>query len=454
MKRRDFLANSSLAALAVPALARAASAPCPPPALSVDGGNSVSTSCGPTEIGPAPQWFLNAPEGAWTTVAAGASISKVVPNPWPSNPGSHPGSITTAWCGAGVDQVRGEYIMCANGGHGDYPGNEGYAIALREENPAWRRLSDPTPNNLITFDSIVSPSGAALYADGRPRAVHNTFECFGDGRLWIPQQNSFSSPSGNGCHGVVSFNRDALGDARTPLPWTASNLGPWTIHPTPDFQGFTNTGFGRAAFDKVGHKVWAVGGNNNINTPFYWSIPTTGANLGKTTVFRKGNSLDNFNSWTVIAHDLRIMVLGGEFGKKIFVFFMDKAGASDDWQVVSNVQGTGFFQMGAGGAYVPANKTIAIGNPRTTGTQIYTLRIPTRIGSGGALEYNPSGTWVWSNSTPAGPAFSLPEGANNDSYSKWNIIEDMGNGQSAIIMCTAYDGPVHVYKVPKSGMLV
>lgn len=450
MKRRDFVISSStgIAALALPGIGRGAD-PCPPPGVSVDGGTTVSTPC--ASAGPAPSWFVNAPERVWTTVANN-TIKSVVPNPIPFNPGSHPGNITDAWSGAGVDQVRGEYLLCANGGHADYPGNECYAISLRDETPRWRRLSDPTPNNLITFDNNVNAQGVAVYGDGRPRAMHSTFECYGDGRVWFPMQNSFTSPSGNGSHGVISYNRDMLGAGTTPLPWTASNLGPWTIHPTPDFKGQNNMAFGRAAFDRVGHKVWAVGGNNNKDYPHYWSVNTSGPNLGNTTVYRYPTAMDNFNSWTVIAPELRIMIVGGEWGKKIYVFYMDKAGASDDWQTVTNVSGTGFFQMGAGGAYIPANKSIAIGNPKNTGSTIHKLQIPTKI-TGGSVVYDPAGTWVWSQLNPSGGVtVNVPAEGNDDTYSKWNIIEDMGNGQSALVVATGYDSPLYVYKVPRSGL--
>jgi hypothetical protein len=397
---------------------------------------------------------LNAPERSWTTIAGGSGqrIQDVLPNPVPSNPGSHPGNITAAWTGGGVDQPRGEYIFAGNGGHADYSGNEAYALSLRAETPKWRRLSDPTPQSHLVFDDNTGPLGA-VYNDGRPRAMHNTFECYGDGRVWFPEQNSFSSPGGGTTHAVISYNRDALGAATTPLPWTASNLGPWTLHPKPNFNGqdASPTAFGRAAWDRVGHKVWALGGNNNINKPHYWSVSTSGSTIGQATVYTKGGSMDNFNSWVVVAHDLRILVAGGAFNKKIYVLSIDRAGASDDWQVVSNVTGTGFYTPGAGGAYVPANRSIGIGNPRDTDNTIYKLQIPTKIVSG-QVQYDPAGQWAWTTLAAGGAGVTVPSEGNNDTYSKWNIVEDMGNGQSAIVVLTAIDGPTYVYKVPKSGL--
>src|ERR1700730_18056058 len=44
MKRRDFLINAGLTGIAVPALGRAA-IPCPPPRVSVAGGQSITTAC-------------------------------------------------------------------------------------------------------------------------------------------------------------------------------------------------------------------------------------------------------------------------------------------------------------------------------------------------------------------------------------------------------------------------
>lgn len=44
--------------------------------------------------------------------------------------------------------------------------------------------------------------------------------------------------------------------------------------------------------------------------------------------------------------------------------------------MISNVPGTGFFEAGAGGAYVIANHAIAIADPKTTGSNVFKLVIP------------------------------------------------------------------------------
>src|SRR5262249_14273351 len=152
-------------ALLVTSILTHAAEPCPPPAFSA-GGSAVATSCSPPTIGSAPAWFVNAVDGQWTTVAGASNqtIKSVLPNPVPTNAGSHPGNIVAAWTGAGVDQNRGEYMLVANGGHADYPGNEGYALALRSETPAWRRLTDPSPQAQLVFNDTLSAVGP-IYLD-------------------------------------------------------------------------------------------------------------------------------------------------------------------------------------------------------------------------------------------------------------------------------------------------
>ena len=36
--------------------------------------------------------------------------------------------------------------------------------------------------------------------------------------------------------------------------------------------------------------------------------------------------------------------------------------------------------------------------------------------------------------------------------SKFNIIQDMGNGQAALVVCMDTGGPTYVYKLPANGV--
>jgi hypothetical protein len=366
------------------------------------------------------------------------------------SPSNNPNSITSAWCGGSVDQRRGEYLLVANGGHADYAGNEGYALSLRETTPAWRRISDPSPNATLNATTLGS-EGNGLYADGRPRSMHNTFQCFGDGRVWVALMNSVASGGGGSTNRVVSYDRDALGAATSPLAWTDSNLGPWTIHGTVAPGDLTSYIFGVSAFDRIGHKVWGLGGNSANNTVF-WSIDTIGPSRGTITLYNTNQSFGHWGGWVCVAHDLRILVAGDHLRQTICVLNLNTVASSPStaWQQVSNVSGTGYFGSGAGGVYVARNRTIGIGNPVSLGRTIYRLQIPTTI-SNGRVVYNSSGQWVWSNSTPSGPTMVVASG-NSGAYTKWNIVEDMGDGRSAIVYLGDINQATYIYKIPAAGL--
>jgi hypothetical protein len=457
MKRRHFLGATSagLAGVILPQLVRGVT-PCSPPTVAVMGGREAATTCPQPPPGPAPAWFLGMADGTWTTVAGatGSRIQDCLPNPVPTNPAGQvsgsPAGITAAWTGGAVDQTRGEYILCANGGHADYSGNEAYAIALRDAAPAWRRLSDPTPNAQITFDDNTGSQGA-VNADGRCRAMHSTFECYADGQVWFGLQNAYASPAGGLSKSIWAYNRDSLGAATTPLPWTASNLGPWAYcGPVPTSYDGSVLKFGVAVFDRINHNIWALAGAS-ANYSVYWSIPTQGSNIGKATAYAANQKFGSWGGWAAVAYDLRILVACDLQLNAITVLDLNNPGSSSAWSVVSNVSGSGYFESGSGGVYIHANNAIACGNPVNDGAAIAVLQIPTKV-SGNQRVYDASGKWVW-RTIPAPSGFTMSvAGGNSDAFSKWNIIEDMGNGQSAIVILTDITAPLYVYKVPASGI--
>jgi hypothetical protein len=280
------------------------------------------------------------------------------------------------------------------------------------------------------------------FADGRPRAMHSINEVFGDGRVWFPGMSYVSSGPGDGADWVLSYNRDMLGSGRTRLAYTPDNLGPWVFH------GRTNGGFinnGRSVFDRAGHRIVSVGNPGDSVGTFWVEVPTAGANLGKSTAYSA--ALYTNPSWCVIAHDLGILVCGHRTTNNVHVMDL----ASRAWTKVTNVSGTGYYASGAQGVYVAANHTIGVGDPRSTGQQIYRLSIPTADGA-----YSPGGTWTWSLINPLGSGpgmskFARP-GSDNGAQTKWNIIEDMGNGQAALVFCGNYNGPTQVYKIASTGL--
>lgn len=437
MKRRDFLMASGAAAGVLPILSKVQAAACPPPGFTVNNSGMTSTICGNTSPGTAPAWFVNQADSTWTTIASVGTIGAL-----PSSGGVAPSdSIISAWTGGAVDQSNREYILCANGGHADGNDNSAYALSLGAATPAWRRLSEPTPVAQMGDQTLESDG---KFADGRPRAMHSTNECFGDGRVWFPMMCSVSSNQGGHANWVLSYDRTSLGAASSPLAYTTANLGPWTFH------GRTNAnttayGFGVGVFDRVNHRIYGFANGSGSAGALWWRFASQGSSIGVSTAY--SDSLTIFPQWAICAHDLGIIVVGSSWQNDIKVLNI----ASNTWTTITNVSGTGFFAQGAGAVYIAANHSIAIGDPRTTGGSIYKLVIPTT--SGGA--YNSSGTWAWGLVTPSGgPSLATfaSSSSNNSASSKFNIVEDMGNGQAAIVMVTKIAGPTYVYKIPAAGL--
>lgn len=393
-------------------------------------------------------------DGTWGNIAgiAGQRITDCLPSPIPNFGTNNPVGITRAWCGAAVDQRRGELILAGNGGHADYPGNEGYALSLRATTPAWRRLSDPTPNGSFG----VSTENDGLFADGRPRAMHNTFECFGDGRVWMTVMNSVASDSGGTVNRIVSYNRDMLGAAASPLAYTSANLGPWALHGRiwPAGTDMSGIKFGISCFDRKRHKVWSFAGEG-ANYTVYWNVSTFGSTLGTTQLYGDGLSFGSWR-WAVCAYDLDIIIVADYTQQSFQVLDLKNPGhGASSWQVPSNISGSGYWGWGINDApaaqYVQKNRCIAIIDPLNLGKTIYKLAIPTTV-TGGRTVYNPSGTWVWSQLNPSGPAIDTDSAGNRSTYGKGNIIEDMGDGRSALVYVGNIAGATSVYKIPAAGL--
>jgi hypothetical protein len=402
--------------------------------------------------GTAPQWFLDLPEGEWVAICENSNqqITNVLPSPKPTlnqSPYSWnniDGAIVNSWNGGYVDQSRNTYGFCANGGHADYAGNEIYELDLRVDTLAelaWSRRTTPTPTATMQAEDL-GLGGDGHYTDDRSRSMHNTFQVWGDGRIWMPAQNSVCSADGGFSKRCVSFDRDSLGDGSFPRNYAGSDF--WDNHgviPTA-YSGDTMK-FGVAAFDRVGHKAWGLSGESANNT-VYWSVDTQGVTLGDMTAYDSGQEMGSW-TWATVAHDLGIMIAGDKLRGYASVLDLSDPGAG--WTTPS-VSGTGLFSSGGCGAvYDEANHCVYVGDPANIGNNVRKLVLP-KSGS----SYNPGGSHVWSNINVPGDTITISGGGNQGVYSKFNKVDDMGNGQGLLIFCGAYAGPTYVCKLPTGGL--
>lgn len=421
MKRREFLLSSAgLAGIAAPVLVRAA-VPCPPPALSAVGGTSVATACEPPpSAGAAPAWFVNMPERTWATPVSNR-LDDVKPSPEPQGAEGQ-SAVCDDWTGGTVDQDRGEFILPAQGGHDGYYGNEVYACALRSASPKWARLNNPS----AVTGGVTGYNTLGNYADGAPRAVHGwNRPCWGNGKIWLAGLDGMASGPGYWSTACYSFNRSSL-------QWAYHGLG--VPNPPTPFGSAFSWQAGPAAYDRVAKRVWSAA-QYAVSDGGYSVDATTGA-ITRHNFVLPGNPFGG--AWSVIAHDLRVWIVGSVREGRLYILDLNNPGAG--FTVKATTGSPDGFVDGAGAVYHAPSRAILVWNDYGAG--IRKLTVPS----------NPfGGTYVWSNIAPAAGNSVTP--APNPRYpsrnfSKFNIIEDMGNGRSALCLVTHTTGPTYVYKLP------
>ena len=425
----------------------------------------------------------------------------------PSGPGSGginiegPGAVFTNWTGACVDQERRELLLAANGGHSGYPGNEVYAIQLQQDVPGYVRLSDPTPrvdpndsaktwwrHDELTYGRGGVPGDAPGFNNdfvspanyGRMRAVHGWNRvAFGNGRVWYAAQDSYSSATGGGHSASAwSFNRDWIdSNGEVPLRHRVSQ-NPWTLHGSVDWSALDggkapspeSYRFHPAVYDPNSKRVYTFSRAGDWQgNKVCWYVDTV---TGKVVSFTaRGIGLEHGGAWGACVPDALP-------GQSLFYFplMADEDGQSGKimvWNLATNqiiritpvnasttywtdpVYGSdpdsappdsSRHPGGHGAVYHPASRSILVysvgaqkpsANRVGLGTTLRRLRIPA----------NPmKDAYKWEDVVAAAgsvkPAY-CPNGCN----SKFNIVNDMGNGQSCLVLATGVDS-AYVYKMP------
>lgn len=86
------------------------------------------------------------------------------------------GNRVGAWCGLSVDTRSATVYSAANGGHGDYFGNEVVAINLASDAPGWVEKRVGSSGNVIrTTVAYTADRKFAQYTDGLPASRHSYY---------------------------------------------------------------------------------------------------------------------------------------------------------------------------------------------------------------------------------------------------------------------------------------
>jgi hypothetical protein len=124
-----------------------------------------------------PAWRRTMAQWQWKELS-GSSMSVTAAQPTVTPAGaSGPASRINTWTGLACDPASGRLWSAANGGHGDYAGNEVVYMDLWQDSPTWAIIRQPTPAAQVTANT-------AFYSDGRPTSGHNYFSAF-----YVPAQN-------------------------------------------------------------------------------------------------------------------------------------------------------------------------------------------------------------------------------------------------------------------------
>lgn len=435
-----------------------------------------------------PTWFASLPEKAWYPVASSATLRMASETPAQLALAS-PFDVCRAYQGACVDQSRGEFVFAANGGHANYYGNEVYACQIRSENPRWYRLLDRTPgthvfapggpikaassdpevdstSNLISGQGSVPSGYAAMFGDGRMRSQHGWHSnIFAEGKVWYPVQAS-TSGVGYSSAQAWSFDRNYPGLAtaygQTPLghpnaaPGT-STPGPWTWLGPSDGTAKSNTArgvaFGTApvaAYDPIGKRVWCAkeGGERSV-----WSSINV---LTSQITGYTGSGGSTGACWATVVYDpsgadlWRYLVVNSrDYTNSLFILNLKLA--TPTWSQVT-VSNSAVNRSGLGAVYHKQSRSILCYDPSDMRDKsVYKIRVPT-VGDAYA-----GGTWnvtpITAHASSANPSDGVPTGGGAASgqytWSKFNIIEDMGDGNTAaLVVCMDNDAPVYVYRLP------
>jgi hypothetical protein len=415
----------------------------------------------------------------WTQIAGGSGFGSAFQNGqtltgcWTPMSGSPSGSGAgqcNQWTGAVMDEDNRRLVMCANGGHGDYWGNEVLALELQVDVPYWRQLADASPTSYYATNPPNNSSSITNADDlyGRCASMHtaNT-QAYLDGYVWTMMQSAYANVGGESS-AIYSYNlRNAAliaanGPANAPigsLP-VAMNAGPWQYRG--NFTGTLPSGFAIAAADKVGHKIWGIGTGMGDNNSIIWNVDTVS---GAIATYADSITTNNLQSGCgAVAHDLRVLFVMAQNGQ---LYSLDLTNPSavltavtvaSGWVVDTANPYSSSQADHLGMEYCRASHSLLlydVAQSYCASGVIVKITIP--INANGS--WNPSGTYAVTYVSPAGagPYPTIPSqfvGTGwNGTYGKFRLLQNRGDGSGLIVMPLGPSaGQTWVYKIPVGGL--
>ncbi|HJU39243.1 MAG TPA: hypothetical protein VJ724_06685, partial [Tahibacter sp.] len=380
---------------------------------------------------PWPAWRRGMRANTWRAIPASNTVRSIDParnpalNPYlASNPNDNRGpwgavlgqtGVVIPWCGGCYDRDGDTLWLPLGGGHGDYGGNEAYAIRLSDEAPIWRMPRPPSgsiPLGLITLNDGQEATG--LYADGRPRAIHSYNK-----HVYVPGRGPFCAVQGS------TYASGQSGTTRSLLLDPAS--GEWSLRASHPAAGVE---YGAAAYDETRDAVWWLGAaaarlSRHDIASNQWQVFDAGSEA----------NVWSYHALTFVpGHDVLVM-LSANLPQAFAVW--DAATAQMLQPGAVNAPPAHLSQVGgkAGGQWVPGLNAVAMWHNQTAGSTgaITLLRAPA----------NPrTQPWTWDSLPVAAANTVLPTVASpNGTYGRFGHAP----GLDGFYVFNGVDEPVYFY---------
>jgi hypothetical protein len=375
-----------------------------------------------------PAWWTAAADKTWTPISGDATDGgrRFLQDVRPSGVGtSEIRYVMEAWCGGTINQDRKEMVLASNGGHGNYGGNEVYVFKFNQAIPAWYRMTDPSSAAIDGTES----NGRKV--DGTPLSTHSyANHAYGmNGKIYLCMMGS-NHESGAGSNRVWAWNRENFTANTGTRGWT--DLGLAGTNSTVD-DGF-------ADYDPLTNRIFFGQRREPGSRQFGYVDCATDA----VTSLALGGV--NFTGTGTATYSMgRVIYRGSE---SVFLCFGDNARRTINCQsptALSTPAFTGTLPSAYDGMVYDAVHSQLIGWDAGT-NNIVVCDVPANL---------LTGTYNWRTVSPAGgtaPA-AMPSGdPYNGIYGRWNIIRDMGDGRSALVLAATTSNDVYVYKIPAAGL--
>jgi hypothetical protein len=319
--------------------------------------------------------------------------------------------------------------------------------------------------------------------DDRPRTMHTCYtQWYANGKVWFPVQNSVDEGSGPTHNITMSFDATRVRNEMVnnqPRPFNPGR-DVWDYYVPVTQLGTVGNLFGATCLDPTTNKVWYHPGNEaqffavhtNPGTPAPGTYTRYADPVASQSAFTNAPSaicpVAGRRLWVVLqvgpnhadgirVYDLESIETNGTNATNCQRILNIPTIANKIWHVNHDTITAGDQKKGWGMVWFEPDKSFLLYNcddmPNGAGGRSGNLR-RLKMPLDGSGNYNPAGTWecdeVAVGGLPdqvTGPGTTAISGS---SFTRFNIFNDMGNGESMLVSQGNFDTPCYVCRLPNT----